>query len=184
MDGSDNTLLRYVTTKYFTANPREQGELAEVAHSWDMVEVVFAPVLGNVRYYQRAMKCSEVAAYAEACLAMAVEAVVIDMGAEREGIHAVAEAMAVASEKNSLAPAMEAQGVEVGESSWIRIELDSQVQRVSDDSAEEQVEQVEKIRCSENLHRSAEGSLRTVGQLPNSNDLAGIVQVEVKVWTP
>lgn len=116
MDGSDNTLLRYVTTKYFTASPREQGESAKVAHSWDMVEVVFVPVLENARYYQTAMKCSEVAVYAEACLGMAV-VVVTDMGAEREGIHVVAEAMPVASEEDSLAPATEVQEVEVGESS-------------------------------------------------------------------
>lgn len=55
------------------------------------------------------------------------------------------------------------------------------MQRVSGDNAEEQVEQVEKIRCSGNLHQSAEGSLRTAGRLPNSNDLVGIVQVEAKV---
>jgi len=79
-----------VTTKYFTASREES---AEVAHSWDMAEVVFVPVLGNARYYQRTMECSEEAAYAEACLTMAEGAVVADTPAERDDIQGVAEAM-------------------------------------------------------------------------------------------
>lgn len=73
-----------------------------------MVEVVFAPVLGNARHYQRTMKYSGEAAYAETCRAMAAAAVVADMRAERDDIQGVAEAMLVA---------LEVQGVEAGESS-------------------------------------------------------------------
>lgn len=52
------------------------------------------------------------------------------------------------------------------------------------DSAEGQEEQEERTRCSENPRQSGEGSSRTAGRLPNSDDLAGIVQVEAKVWIP
>lgn len=64
-----------------------------------MVEVVFAPVLGNARHCQRTVKDSEEAAYAEACLAMAAAAAAVaDTRAERDDIQGVAEAMLVASE--------------------------------------------------------------------------------------
>lgn len=54
------------------------------------------------------------------------------------------------------------------------------MQRVSGGSAGGQVE----IRWSESPHQPAEGSSMTVERLLNSSDLAGTVQVGVKVWTP
>lgn len=118
VDGVTIHCWGYVTRKYFIASPREQGEgSVEVAHSWGVVEVVFGPILGNVRYYQRTMKCSEEAAYAEAYPAMVVGAVVPDTQAERDDIQQVAEAMPVVSEEDFLAPATEVQEVEVDENS-------------------------------------------------------------------
>lgn len=107
-----------MTTICFTASPRGQEEkLAKVTHSWDMVEVVFAPALGNARYYQRRMKYSEEAVYAEEHLAMvAAAAAVADTRAERNDIQGVAGAMLVALEEDSLVPATEVRGVEAGES--------------------------------------------------------------------
>lgn len=122
--------------------------------------------------------------HAETCLATMEAAAVVDTRAERDDIHGVVEAMPVASEEDSLVPAMEARGGEGGKSSLTQIELDGQARKVFGESADEQEEQEEKIRCSENPHQPVEGSSRMAGRLPNSDDLAGIVQVEAKVWTP
>lgn len=105
-----------MTTKYFTANPHEQGEeSAGLVRSWNMA-VVFVSVLGNARCYQKTMKCSKKIACVEACLGMVV-VVVADTRAERDDIQGGAVAMPVASEEDSLAPAVEVQGVEVDGSS-------------------------------------------------------------------
>lgn len=120
------------------------------------------------------MKCLEEAAHVETCLAMVAAVAVADTWAEQDDNHGVDEATPVAA----------GGGEELGESSLTQIELDGWAQKVFDESAGGQGEREEKIRCSETLHQYAEGSLRMAGLLPNNDDLAGIVQVEVKVWTP